>query len=186
MEIFESLIIQIEVSSFNGREETFQNLYFPNHPVFSYLAEDTKDSIMLQVSRDTQRDKLISLFGFYENIKEEIEQNYELNYWKVKPFGKEFTLPITSAFLSRIRNAARFVSIIITIIMLYLILVDHDTVEKTSYFTYYNYEDQLLMTVVCGVQLILTILYSVLWLIMKSQLSLSKYRRDAEAPEDSG
>ena len=61
---------------------------------------------------------------FYENIKEEIEQNYELNYWKVKPFGKEFTLPITSAFLSRIRNAARFVSIIITIIMLYLILVD--------------------------------------------------------------
>jgi hypothetical protein len=76
MEEFEGLIRQIEVASFNGREESFQNLYFPNHPVFTYLAEDTKDSIMLEVSRDTQRDKLISLFSYYENIKEEIEQNY--------------------------------------------------------------------------------------------------------------
>lgn len=138
MEIFEGLIIQIEVSSYNGREETFQNLYFPNHPVFSYLAEDTKDSIMLQVSRDTQRDKLTSLFGFYENIMEEIEQNYELNYWKKNIFGKEMTIPITSALLNRIRNGARIVSIMICLAMLWLILVDHDTAEKTSYFTYYN------------------------------------------------
>lgn len=139
---------------------------------------------MLQVSRDTQRDKLTSLFGFYENIKEEIEQNYELNYWKTRFLGKQITIPITSAFLNRIRNAARFISIIICLIMLYLILVDHDTVEKTSYFTYYNYTDRLAMTIICGVQLLLTILYSVLWLIMKSKLSLSKYRRDAETPED--
>lgn len=47
MEEFEGLIIQIEVSSFNGRETTSQNLYFPHHPVFRYLAEDSKDSIML-------------------------------------------------------------------------------------------------------------------------------------------
>lgn len=81
------MIIQIEVSSYNGRETTFQNLYFPHHPVFKYLAEDSKDSIMLEVSRDTQRDKLISLFSYYQNIKEEIEQNYELNYLKLKPLG---------------------------------------------------------------------------------------------------
>ena len=63
--------------------------------------------------------------------------------------------------------------------MLYLILVDHDTVEKTSYFTYYNLQDKLVMNVICGVQLMLTVMFSVLWLIMKSKLSLSKYRRDA-------
>ena len=70
--------------------------------------------------------------------------------------------------------------------MLYLILVDHDTNEQTSYFTYYNYENKLVMKIICGVQLVLTVLFSVLWLIMKSKLSLEKYRRDAEEPEDSG
>lgn len=130
---------------------------------------------MLEVSRDTQRDKLISLFGFYQNIKEEIEQNYELNYWKVKPFGqngKEFTLSITSTLVNRIRETARYVSYIICLLMLYVILVDHDTVEQTSYFTYYNYRDKLIMRIICGVQLTLTILFSLLWLIMKSKLSL--------------
>lgn len=64
--------------------------------------------------------------------------------------------------------------------MLYLILVDHDTTEQTSYFTYYNYQDKLLMNIICGAQLMLTIVFFVLWLIMKSKLSLEKYRRDAE------
>lgn len=66
--------------------------------------------------------------------------------------------------------------------MLYLIVVDHDTIEQTSYFTYYNYKDKLIMRIICGVQLTLTILFFVLWLVMKSKLSLSKYRRDAEEP----
>ena len=134
---------------------------------------------MLQVSRDTQRDKLTSLFGFYDNIKEEIEQNYQLNYWKVKPFGKEFNLSITSAYVNKIRDAARYVSILICVLMLWFILVDHDIIEQTSYFTYYNLQDKFIMNVICGVQLTLTVVFSVLWLIMKSKLSLSKYRRDA-------
>jgi hypothetical protein len=67
--------------------------------------------------------------------------------------------------------------------MLYLIVVDHDTAEQTSYFTYYNYQDKLIMRIICGVQLTLTILFFVLWLVMKSKLSLEKYRRDAEGEE---
>lgn len=42
------------------------------------------------------------------------------------------------------------------------------------------------MRIICGVQLTLTILFTVLWLVMKSKLSLSKYRRDAEEPEVNG
>ena len=140
---------------------------------------------MLEVSRDTQRDKLISLFSYYDNIKEEIEQNYELNYLKLKPFGengKQFNLSITSTLVNSIRETARYVSYFICALMLYLIVVDHDTIEQTSYFTYYNYQDKLIMRIICGVQLTLTILFFVLWLIMKSKLSLSKYRRDAEEP----
>ena len=67
--------------------------------------------------------------------------------------------------------------------MLYLIVVDHDTAEQTSYFTYYNYQDKLIMRIICGVQLTLTILFFVLWLVMKSKRSLEKYRRDAEGEE---
>lgn len=85
---------------------------------------------MLEVSRDTQRDKLTSLFSYYENIKEEIEQNYELDYWKFKPFGergKEFSMSITSNLVNSIRLTARYVSYFICALMLYLIVVDHDT-----------------------------------------------------------
>ena len=60
---FSSLILSIEVSSYNGKETANQLLYFPKHPVFNYLNGDTKDSIMMRVTRGTQRDKQISLLG---------------------------------------------------------------------------------------------------------------------------
>lgn len=49
------------MSSFNGKEVGLQYIYFPNHPVFNYLAQDTRDDIMMRVKRETQRDKQISL-----------------------------------------------------------------------------------------------------------------------------
>lgn len=61
MEGFNRLILSIEVSSFNGKEVGLQYIYFPNHPVFNYLAQDTRDDIMMRVKRETQRDKQISL-----------------------------------------------------------------------------------------------------------------------------
>lgn len=61
LEKFNKLILSIEVSSFNGKEVGLQYIYFPNHPVFSYLASDTKNDIMMRVKRETQRDKQISL-----------------------------------------------------------------------------------------------------------------------------
>lgn len=41
-------------------------MYFVNHPVFSYLANTTRDKIMIEVTRDTPRDKLTSLLDFRE------------------------------------------------------------------------------------------------------------------------
>lgn len=64
------LIIQIEVNSNNGREFSLQNIYFPKHPAFNYLSGTTKDTIMMEVKRETQRDKLISLISFYDTIVE--------------------------------------------------------------------------------------------------------------------
>jgi hypothetical protein len=69
---FDGLILSIEVSSFNGKEVGLQYLYFPKHPVFNYLAQDTRDDIMMRVKRETQRDKQISLLELKEEVYEEI------------------------------------------------------------------------------------------------------------------
>lgn len=89
---FEELLLSIDVSTFNGVNNTNQNLYFPKHPVFDFLSGETKDYIMMEVSRDTRRDKLIELTKFKDNIFTEINSNYELNYKKIKIIDK----PITS------------------------------------------------------------------------------------------
>lgn len=97
--LFEELILSIEISSHNGETVGFQNLYFPNHPVFSYLADDTKDSIMFQVSRETRRDKLTTLFDFYGELKEEIESNYKLKYYSINIGSVSFPVSITSGLI---------------------------------------------------------------------------------------
>lgn len=56
--------MHIDVSSFNGIEITNQNIYFPKHPVFSYLSGESRDYIMMEVKRDTRRDKLLDLTNF--------------------------------------------------------------------------------------------------------------------------
>ena len=54
-------------------------VFFPAHPVFNYLSGKTRDKIMLNVSRDTQREKLIGLLSNMQTITSEIEYNYTLN-----------------------------------------------------------------------------------------------------------
>lgn len=41
----------------------------------------------MKVDRGTQRDKLISLIGFKDEIYREVEWNYQLKYENIKLFG---------------------------------------------------------------------------------------------------
>ena len=43
-----------------------QFIYLPRHPILTKLSESTKDRIMTEVSRSTQREKIKSLFSFKE------------------------------------------------------------------------------------------------------------------------
>jgi hypothetical protein len=83
---------------------------------------------MFEVTRDTQRDKLISLLGYYDNVKDEIEWNYNMKYYSLDLKIKKIPLSITSEFINKIRVTARYISYIICLLMLFLIFVDHDTV----------------------------------------------------------
>ena len=98
-----------------------------------------------------------------------------MKYYTLRIGGKEMELSITSDFISNVRVTARYVSYLICFMMFYFILVDHDTNEKTSYSTYYNYQDKLLLRIICAAQLTLTVLFFGLWLKMRSHLSLQKY-----------
>lgn len=80
---------------------------------------------MMEVSRDTRRDKLIDLTKFQDNIFREIESNYELNY-NSKLFGMK-NFAITSNLCEKVREYARNCSYIICILMIFLVYVDHDT-----------------------------------------------------------
>lgn len=88
--------MSIEVSANNGNEVSNQFVYFPRHPVFHYLAKNTREDIMMRVERGTQRDKQISLIGMKEEVKEEIYLNYSLNYYKF-----EMKLPLKEEPISR-------------------------------------------------------------------------------------
>jgi hypothetical protein len=50
----------------DGQEEgssQYQTQFFPRHKVFRYLSRTTRTTIMEEVDRSTQRDKIIGLLG---------------------------------------------------------------------------------------------------------------------------
>ena len=65
LRLFDELLLSIEIQSDNGVTTSIQSLYFPNHPVFDYLAGDTRNRVMFEVGRDNRRDKLITLQDHY-------------------------------------------------------------------------------------------------------------------------
>ena len=64
MDYLEGKILKIEIVSSLGR----QFIYFPDHPILTKLSGPTRNRIMLDVSRSTQREKIKSLLKFKEEI----------------------------------------------------------------------------------------------------------------------
>lgn len=129
---------------------------------------------MFQVGRDTRRDKLTTLFDHYDELKEEIESNYQLKYYSINIGSFNFPIPITSEFINTIRKVARYVSYVICLLMLVFIVVDHDTIEKASYFNFFHYYEKMMMRILSTIQLLLTMTFFTLWIKMRYKLCISK------------
>ena len=129
MTLFDSLIRSIEVSSFNGKDTGLQYVYFPNHPIFNKLSSDTRDDIMFRVTRGTQRDKLTSLLKLNQEVYKEVELNFTLQYEPhMIPFKQEgIKFEITSDYATYVRGLARKISFFICFLMVFFVLIDHDT-----------------------------------------------------------
>jgi hypothetical protein len=54
-------------------------LYFPKHPILTKLSDATRNRIMEEVSRSTQREKIKSLLKFKDEIFTEIGHNYQIS-----------------------------------------------------------------------------------------------------------
>lgn len=180
IELFEELLLSIEISSFNGQVTSVQNLYFPRHPVFEYLADETRDRVMFEVGRGNRRDKLITLQDHYEEINEEVQWFYDLKYNNFKCLGYTYDFSITSEKVDNVRKVARFTSYAICTLMLMLILVEHDMSEQESYFTFFYWYEKAIMRFICSFQLFLTFLFFGLWVKMRLPLCLSKLRKQQE------
>ena len=71
----EKLLLSIEVTDEKRKDQT---IYFPRYPVFQSLSGNLRDHVMLFVSRDSHRDKIVSLLSYTDGIKEKIEYSYNL------------------------------------------------------------------------------------------------------------
>lgn len=71
----EGRLLKIEITNRDGHT---QILYFPNHPVFASLSGQLRDNTMYEVTRETRRDKIVTLFQQYSHIKEEMEHSFKI------------------------------------------------------------------------------------------------------------
>ena len=65
----EKNLLSIEITDDKGSD---QFIYFPKYPVFSSLTGNLRDYIMKQVNRESHRDKIVSLLGYTDGVKEKI------------------------------------------------------------------------------------------------------------------
>lgn len=148
------------------------------------MAAETRDSIMMRVKRETQRDKQTTLLNLKGEVYDEIELNYKLKYgsFTIPFFKKEYPFAITSEYSGEIRKYARYVSFLICFLMMFFIITDHDTEEMTSTFNYRNLVTELILRICCSVQLLLTVWFCYIWLRLRMPLAMTKF--DNEAAEE--
>jgi hypothetical protein len=137
---------------------------------------------MMRVKRDTQRDKLTSLLKLSDEVYEEINLNYTLKYVPHNvPLVKEgVNFPITADYGSAVRSMARNLSFIICFLMLFFIIVDHDTEEMTSTFTYTSSLSEFIIRVMAAAQLLVTLWFLAIWISLRKPLALKKFDSEME------
>lgn len=129
---------------------------------------------MFQVGRETRQDKLVTLFEHYGELEEQVIWCYNLNYYKAEFLGLSYQISITSQKIDNIRKTARWLSYLICGLMLWLIMIEHDTQNKESYFTFFKWEQKYIVRFICLFQLALTLTFFGLWIKMRLNLCLSK------------
>lgn len=143
--------MSIEVTDDNGKTQT---VFFPNYPVFKSLTSNLRDHIMEAVTRDSHRDKIVSLLAYTDGMKEKIEYSYNLEKKK----------SITESNMDDSFKVASTLSIILCIYIAYFyqVSVQYHEAEYYAPFTISAVRFGLSF-----IQLIFTILFVFYWYQLK-------------------
>ena len=70
---------------------------------------------------------------------------------------------------------ARNISFFICLLMLFFIMMDHDTEEMTSTFAYTNDFSEFIIRIAAALQMLVTLWFMIIWISLRKPLALNKY-----------
>lgn len=163
----EGLLLSIEVTDEKGKDQT---LFFPNYPVFSSLAGNLRDHIMVEVSRDSHRDKIVSLLSYTEGVKDKIEYSYNMKKKK----------NINESIMDDSFKVASTLSVIICVFitLFYQVSVEY---QEAEYYSNFAYSTALLL--LSFIQLVFSILYVFYWYQLKLWYNPDTINREGDKGE---
>ncbi|KAL4465345.1 hypothetical protein ABPG72_016746, partial [Tetrahymena utriculariae] len=88
LEHLNSKIATIEIY----HQKKFKQIYLPLVPLYTFLSDITKEKIMKNVNRQSQRDKIIDLLSHQSVVFDEMNHNYQLSKNKVPATGDNVQL----------------------------------------------------------------------------------------------
>ncbi|EAR82683.2 MIR domain protein (macronuclear) [Tetrahymena thermophila SB210] len=88
LECLNSKIATIEIY----HQKKFKQIYLPLVPLYNFLSDITKEKIMKNVNRQSQRDKIIDLLSHQSVVFDEMNHNYQLSKNKVPATGDNVQL----------------------------------------------------------------------------------------------
>jgi hypothetical protein len=167
--------LHIEITDDKNKD---QIIYFPKYPVFNSLAGNLRDYIMGSVSRSSHRDKIISLLGYTDGVKQKIEYSYNLE--KIKK--------ITEKNMKDSFKVAAYLSVFICF---YIIYFYHIIIEYQEAEFYSEYAVGFVRFILSFFQLTFTVLYVFYWFELKLWMNPESVNRGdlinpkaEEAPEE--
>ncbi|CAD8078308.1 unnamed protein product [Paramecium sonneborni] len=161
MKFLETKILRIEIIY----ENKPQTILYPSRPLFTFLSDETRDIIMYNVNRDTQRDKINGLLEYRNQIYRELQYNYELS-------KREF-LPITSQIIQVLRYLSAFFSISVNILM---IIFYNMEIYNFQVLLIAEFHEQLIINVLSFCQLFTTLIYYICYLNYRIPICVDKFR----------
>ena len=149
-------------------EGSYQTLYFPSHPVFKKLSAETRDKIMFEIPRETQREKLVNLLQQQETISNEIEYNFKLSQQIVQ---------ITHETITLLVNFGQWISFLINVLMVifYEVVISNKQAEVST-----GYWRNLLLRLLSIIQLIISVMIFSFYIISRAPLELKKRQTKLE------
>ncbi|CAD8065958.1 unnamed protein product [Paramecium primaurelia] len=161
MKFLETKILRIEIIY----ENKPQTILFPSRPLFTFLSDETRDIIMYNVNRETQRDKINGLLEYRKQIYRELQYNYELS-------KREF-FPITSQIIQVLRHLSAFFSISVNILMVLFYNMEINNFQVILKAEFY---EQLIINVLSFCQLFTTLIYFICYLNYRIPICIDRYK----------